>query len=314
MNFLITLRCPKKCSFCFSDKINADMPFEKFQDYVDRTVRDFPQHDIGILGGEPTVHPQFARMLAYALTRRTAQKKRLKVVVFSNLMGMESNIAALTGKFRSHANLAIVWNCSELENLSAKQQDLVISRARALHRIEPRKITYSVTYTPNADLAYLVALMEKTGIRGARFAVSAARTQEVAADDAVALHLVKQLEGLHRQGLLLYFDECGAVPASMRPELLARLAALSVTRTIHQCPGPLAAGHCDVLPDGRLIPCMPFLATPTPVAFGDIADEAHLAQVMRRTYPHLSLDSESYDLCEAYREKPIGLAEENQKA
>lgn len=304
MNYLITLRCPKKCSFCFSDKINSDMSFEKFQEYVDHAISNFPDHNIGILGGEPTVHPQFARMLHYAVTRRTLAKEKIKVIVFTNLMGAESNIAALQHKFRGNSELVIVWNCSEIRNLTPAQQELVTKRARALHKIGPKRITYSITYTPNADLTYLIDVMDRTQIQGARFAISASQTAAVAADDAIAIHLVTQLETLHRHGLRLYFDECGAVSAKMRQDLLARLFALSVTRTITQCPGPLSSGHCDVLPDGRLVPCMPFLATPTGTTFEDIRGEEHLGEVMRQTYPQFSPRSQPYDVCDAYQERP----------
>ena len=80
MNYLITLKCPKKCSFCFSKKINQVMSFVDFKKWVDIDLNRIGGDKIALLGGEPVTHRDFEKFLAYSLS------KTKYVSVFSNLM------------------------------------------------------------------------------------------------------------------------------------------------------------------------------------------------------------------------------------
>lgn len=73
----ITNACPHKCSnctrFCGHHKKNFFMDFETFQRAVD-SLEGF-QGTIGMMGGEPTIHPEFERFAKY-LDSKTAPENR----------------------------------------------------------------------------------------------------------------------------------------------------------------------------------------------------------------------------------------------
>lgn len=72
----ITNACVHRCSnctrFCGHHKIPFFMNFETFQKAVD-SLQEFPRI-VGIIGGEPTLHPEFKRFSDYLRMRRLTEK------------------------------------------------------------------------------------------------------------------------------------------------------------------------------------------------------------------------------------------------
>ena len=91
MNFLITMVCPKKCSFCFSKKTKDEMSLEDFKRYADIAIDVLDQSHVGFVGGEPTAHPNLVSMMEYVL-----YEKNRPVALFTNLLGPEDTIEGIT--------------------------------------------------------------------------------------------------------------------------------------------------------------------------------------------------------------------------
>jgi cyclic pyranopterin phosphate synthase len=72
-NLLLTQKCIRRCPYCFADKYMSESSggFLGWDDYV--YVLDFYERNevrmVSLLGGEPTVHPDVAQMMDYALQR-----------------------------------------------------------------------------------------------------------------------------------------------------------------------------------------------------------------------------------------------------
>ena len=78
MNVFVTNKCIKHCSFCFNTKMDGEEPsLEKLKDYVDRIPPGMPAK---LLGGEPTLHPEFSNLLRHCLSSNR------QVMLFSNLL------------------------------------------------------------------------------------------------------------------------------------------------------------------------------------------------------------------------------------
>ena len=75
----ITEQCNANCPTCFNkqNRSNVNMPFNKFCDICDLFSTNGVQH-IKIMGGEPTIHTDFSRMVEYA------QQKFQYVHIFTN--------------------------------------------------------------------------------------------------------------------------------------------------------------------------------------------------------------------------------------
>lgn len=66
-NLMITKQCNLKCSYCFANEfVNKQkdvMSFENFKRCLEFLSYN-PRERIGIIGGEPTMHPELSKMLA----------------------------------------------------------------------------------------------------------------------------------------------------------------------------------------------------------------------------------------------------------
>jgi hypothetical protein len=94
-NLSITTECNRQCRYCFARAALADqvrntqhMPLETFQravDFLERSGID----EVRILGGEPTLHPDFTVLVRYVLERN------LRLLVFSNGLMPETALRCL---------------------------------------------------------------------------------------------------------------------------------------------------------------------------------------------------------------------------
>jgi molybdenum cofactor biosynthesis enzyme MoaA len=94
-NLIITNVCNQKCCYCFADSYlqNNERPsanlslstFNKYLDYLDRSKID----QVRLLGGEPTLHPDFALFVKKSIQRRK------NILIFSNGLMPESALQTL---------------------------------------------------------------------------------------------------------------------------------------------------------------------------------------------------------------------------
>ena len=71
-NILFTNACNRQCPYCFAKEQTADPDsYIDFRDFI--RALDFLERSgikgCGILGGEPTLHPEFVKLIRYGLNR-----------------------------------------------------------------------------------------------------------------------------------------------------------------------------------------------------------------------------------------------------
>jgi len=85
-NMIITGKCSKNCSFCFTeeeartDNKYEHMSLEYIKDITERYEYKKRGHTLKLLGGEPTEHPEFIEIIEYA------KKAQIPVYLISNLL------------------------------------------------------------------------------------------------------------------------------------------------------------------------------------------------------------------------------------
>jgi len=71
-NIILTDYCNQSCPYCFAKKMmdgdNGNIDFALFSRIIDYLV-DNGEKRIGIIGGEPTLHPEFLKLIDYAVKR-----------------------------------------------------------------------------------------------------------------------------------------------------------------------------------------------------------------------------------------------------
>lgn len=112
MNFIITVDCNKNCPYCFAafsrnrtPKDQREMSYGNFLRLLDKLPEDY---HIKLLGGEPTLHPDFGKMVD-ELVRR---KKGFTIV--SNFL-FDDNITDIIIKALGHTKITFLINSTNLD-------------------------------------------------------------------------------------------------------------------------------------------------------------------------------------------------------
>lgn len=82
-NIAIVNYCNLRCEYCFADDMikndNLTMSIENYENLLNFILKN-PFDTVGIIGGEPTLHPQFSDIIK--LTKEKCSDR--KVVLFTN--------------------------------------------------------------------------------------------------------------------------------------------------------------------------------------------------------------------------------------
>jgi hypothetical protein len=263
------------------------MSFDDYKKWVDIDMQYLDKR-IALLGGEPTIHAEFGNFLEYALTKTD------KVTVFTNLMATKKNAKDLIRIAAANPELSVVWNNSEFDTVPE------------VHRIDSSRLAtelnklcymfYSVTYTPGLDLSYLLDATALTGIRKVRFALNVS-DMHLMLDPVNLSSLVEQLQLLINNGLTVIPDRCGFIPNST--PAFYKLKLLRLLGELPRC----SSGAMDVLPDGRIIPCQPYLDDPKDV-FVEDASKEDFHELLVSQYGPQSFRQVTHGLCPAIYERP----------
>ena len=112
-NLIITERCNKNCTFCFTSKFarasGKYMSPEKVKNILDKFAKD--KKVINILGGEPTLNPHFKEIVDEII------KRNKKILLISNFL-FNKEILGYLLSLDSKVFQAVLANGSELDKLN----------------------------------------------------------------------------------------------------------------------------------------------------------------------------------------------------
>ncbi|MCP4677440.1 MAG: radical SAM protein [Deltaproteobacteria bacterium] len=133
MNILLTNTCNRKCAYCFAqERVRYDLENEtsggvpefiseeNFHTAIDFAARS-KQPQVGVLGGEPSLHPDFVDLLRYGWSKRIVTK------VFTNGLWSENKIETLQKAIRDSKDkprLQLVVNVNSPSTTSSNHQKM----------------------------------------------------------------------------------------------------------------------------------------------------------------------------------------------
>lgn len=251
-NIALTATCNRACSFCFAtdamesqDPSGKFMPLARFDealDFLQRSAID----EARLLGGEPTIHPEFEQMIDRALARG------LRLVVFSG--------GVIPEKAMKRLEAIPAGQLTVLLNVIAPSTGTPPQLARqetVLQRLGNRVMLGVTIDSPAVRIGFLLDMIEQYGLaRAVRLGLAHPTLSRTNA----FLHPRHYPEvgrrvaefGLEAQsrGIRLDFD-CGWVPCMFPDGALAELG-----RTAHEM-GNRCNPILDLMPDGQMISCYP---------------------------------------------------------
>ncbi len=97
-NIMLTNQCNLRCSYCFASDIISTPPnhidLETYIEILDFIIKDNPNRGVGLIGGEPLLHPMFEQIIE--LTERRVDLSN--VTLFTNGLNLEKYLEIIKDK------------------------------------------------------------------------------------------------------------------------------------------------------------------------------------------------------------------------
>lgn len=174
-NIAINNFCNLKCKYCFADDMIHEKSmsitlddFKKILDFSSRT----PDNHIGIIGGEPTLHPDFENILKEA--NRYCKELNTTATLFTNGINLEKYLPYIGERF------GILLNCNSPQFMTPEQWSAtmeLLEHADALSWLEdrpngPARINLGCNVYPGlTDYSYIWEIVDKYHLKHLRTSV-----------------------------------------------------------------------------------------------------------------------------------------------
>lgn len=233
MNVLLTRACNRRCSYCFAmERMNGDagasgrhdapltISKDDFARVVEFAVRS-GQGGLGILGGEPSLHPEFLDLLAVSC------EAGLRTTVFTNALWSKAKLGRVVELRRRYDELLnFIVNMNEPSRSPAHEH----ARQARLFQAVPEAccLGFNASRT-DCDARFLVDVVETYGLQkeiriGLAQPLADTPNEHVAAADyrGLAPAVMALAEECDRNDIRLGFD-CGFVLCMFSEEQVGRL-------------------------------------------------------------------------------------------
>lgn len=169
-NIMINKVCNLKCPYCFAnefvnkeDKNNiTEENFKKAVDYIVNSGHDY----VGIIGGEPTLHPKFEELINIALDNNHIREIR----VFTNGITLDKHI-----KLFSNKRVSVLLNLNSPNDIGKKNFDKVISNLNEFEKYNFINQNFTIginMYKPDFDYEYYLDTVTRFRCVNARVAIA----------------------------------------------------------------------------------------------------------------------------------------------
>jgi hypothetical protein len=286
MNLMVNNTCNRACPYCFAmSKVSLpdsalvagprNISLEDFGRYLDfHVASQLPQ--LKLLGGEPTLHPDFMELL------RRAQERNLETLVLTNGLWPREIQCAMRSISMADWKLKFLFNVNEPHLQPASQ----VAQAKDSMKMAGKRGNCGFNiYRETFDIQFLADFIDECGLdRTVRLGLASPifgkENAHVAAGyfKSIGRRLADQLRSLEKRNVLGWFD-CG-FPLCMFPEESLGSVVLSSRGFQSICDYPI-----DVGPELTAWPCFPLSDFETV----RIADFQNAAEVQAHFAKHLSL-------------------------
>ena len=179
-NIAVTTYCNLRCPYCFADDMiceqqhNITLP--RFREILEWTSRT-PENHVGIIGGEPTLHPKFSKILEEV--NRYCRNVGTTATLFTNGIKLDpylSEIGQSTG---------LLINCNSPENMTAEQWTELNNTLEHMalldwfHPGQPKANLGCNLYLAREDYGYFWELVDRYKVDHFRLSVTAPIEKEM---------------------------------------------------------------------------------------------------------------------------------------
>ncbi len=278
-NIMINEVCNLRCGYCFANdfvdpKKTSDigkgksMNIDDFKRTVDFIARD--RSSIGLLGGEPTLHPKIGEMIEYLI-----QDDRIKVAgIFTNGIHLERVMENI-----SHPKVRFLLNLNSPSDIGDEKYRMIIKNLDEVARIgQMEKFLLGINmYKPGFDHDYFLEALSRYGMKKARVAIVGPNSEEARRVNyleycrEIKPSVMRFFEKLYRANVVPRFDCSGnvfppCVLTNDEKSLMRKLTDLANDKTrsymdrvdsMNLTTFPICEPIIDFTADGKAMRCFP---------------------------------------------------------
>lgn len=215
-NIAILNYCNLKCPYCFADDMIHEKSttmgmddFRKILEFISRT----PKNHIGIIGGEPTLHPHFSDILKEV--NRYCLEVNTQATLFTNGVELEKYIPEIGDR------IGLLINCNDPETMgveATKKQTSTLDKLYSFAWFDRRCTCGCNIYPGKEDYSFIWKLVDKYRLTHLRTSVvspggcfECMRSDKEAYYEQMRPIFVKFCEDAREHGIRLGMD-CGHIP------------------------------------------------------------------------------------------------------
>ena len=214
-NIMVTERCNLHCEYCFANEfVNVhdknEITINDFKNILDFILGDGSETKIGLIGGEPTLHSQFDRLLDILMEDDRVEQ----VTIYTNGILLKDHAdKLLNSKFH------LLINCNDIkveENLWSK---LIESLDIVFEKMPERVVLGSNFYKPDYDYQYILELLERYSCKRLRVSIAVPNSKVYCYEpleyfDQIKPDIFKYFRSLKELGVIPFLD-CNLFPACL---------------------------------------------------------------------------------------------------
>lgn len=217
-NIMITSACNLRCPYCFANEfVNVEANHiepDAFAAALDFVLGDGTQRHVGLIGGEPTLHPRFKELLRMVIADRRAERATL----YTNGLRVEPFLDELR-----HPKFSLLVNVNGPGDIGEERFARIA--ANIAHMVDDLYMRDRVTlginmYKPDFEYGYMIDLLVRHGFTRVRTSITVPNVESGRNVDARPYFLAMKpqvkrffLELLER-GVTPYFD-CNKIPSCL---------------------------------------------------------------------------------------------------
>lgn len=258
MNIILITDCQRRCEYCFAkNNINNPMQFsmENFKTAINWIGSTNCNNErIALLGGEPTLHPDFIEFLEYILP------KKLRVLIFTN--GMIENInlyndiinVAIKNNIRTFLDLGFCVNINEPKYRSKRENELQDLFFKHLGKVS--SLSFNI-FEEEFDPYFLISIINKYNlVKNVRLGIAVPlgnknKYLNINSYKYISTKIIDFIKVCLKYKIFIVFD-CGFTKCMFSEEDLQELDNLKNTSISFDC-GP----SIDIYPNLEITSCYP---------------------------------------------------------
>lgn len=182
-NIMLTYRCNLHCSYCFANefvnKDRTDITIRNFIEAVSFITRR-KKETVGLIGGEPTLHPGFQLIMDML----TDNPKVAKIRLFTNGLLIDRFIPQIV-----NPKVEVLVNCNSPHEIGEEAFDRIRQNLDALilqHGMKDRIGLGINLYHNKLDYSYIMELLQRYDMHRVRFSVTVPDFSTCGTADALA--------------------------------------------------------------------------------------------------------------------------------